>query len=183
MSFARNHSDVKHRRRFSVGVPFQKLKKSDQRAIQNRTTSRCRRRGEWMKWWQDIDSNADRVKWSTDRRAFHTSPRDFLLALQSARPPPARATGATPHPQPRRQGCPFRNNLQRRALAHNRPKDHGPCVARAAMNNEQFRKLIAANGASPSGSKNGPSPPSAGASSSSGAALGSRQRAFVPMTP
>ncbi|GJN73200.1 hypothetical protein PLICBS_007276 [Purpureocillium lilacinum] len=51
------------------------------------------------------------------------------------------------------------------------------------MNNEQFRKLIAANGASPSGSKNGPSPPSAGASNSSGAALGSRQRAFVPMTP
>ncbi|KAJ6445865.1 RED-like protein [Purpureocillium lavendulum] len=38
------------------------------------------------------------------------------------------------------------------------------------MNNEQFRKLIAANAASPSDSKNGPSPPSA--SASGGAALG-----------
>ncbi|KAG5943904.1 hypothetical protein E4U59_007797 [Claviceps monticola] len=49
------------------------------------------------------------------------------------------------------------------------------------MNNEQFRKLMLANSAS-SKSKHGPSSPSAKPATGS-AALGSRQRASIPMTP
>ncbi|POR39458.1 Uncharacterized protein TPAR_00351 [Tolypocladium paradoxum] len=48
------------------------------------------------------------------------------------------------------------------------------------MNNDQFRKLVFANSAEPSSSKNGPPPT---ASPSGGGALGSRQRASIPMTP
>ncbi|PNY22353.1 Uncharacterized protein TCAP_07160 [Tolypocladium capitatum] len=48
------------------------------------------------------------------------------------------------------------------------------------MNNDQFRKLVFANSAEPSGSKDGPPPT---ASPSSGEALGSRRRASIPMTP
>ncbi|KAG5974693.1 hypothetical protein E4U55_008092 [Claviceps digitariae] len=48
------------------------------------------------------------------------------------------------------------------------------------MNNEQFRKLMLANSAS-SKSKHGPSPPSA--NPVAGNALGSRQRASIPLTP
>lgn len=48
------------------------------------------------------------------------------------------------------------------------------------MNNEQFRKLLGANSAkSPDGAgKSSPAPPSGGPG-----ALGSRQRANIPMTP
>ncbi|KAI9171571.1 Meiotic chromosome segregation protein [Paramyrothecium foliicola] len=49
------------------------------------------------------------------------------------------------------------------------------------MNNEQFRKLIKANSDKSGGLKNAGSPSSS--SSGGGAALGSRQRASIPMTP
>jgi hypothetical protein len=48
------------------------------------------------------------------------------------------------------------------------------------MNNEQFRKLISANSAKSDGAKNGKQPATA---TPSGSALGSRQRASIPMTP
>ena len=50
----------------------------------------------------------------------------------------------------------------------------------ATMNNDQFRKLVFANSATPSSSKN--AAPGV-ASPSAGGALGSRQRASIPMTP
>ncbi|KHN99867.1 RED-lik [Metarhizium album ARSEF 1941] len=50
------------------------------------------------------------------------------------------------------------------------------------MNNEQFRKLMLANSQQASGSKSGPPLPAA-KPSSGGTALGSRQRASMPMTP
>lgn len=49
------------------------------------------------------------------------------------------------------------------------------------MNNEQFRKLISTNSAKSDGAKNGKQP--ATATPSGGSALGSRQRASIPMTP
>lgn len=49
-------------------------------------------------------------------------------------------------------------------------------VFAAAMNNEQFRKLLAANAKKNSDSQNG-------APTGTGNALGSRQRSSIPMTP
>jgi len=51
------------------------------------------------------------------------------------------------------------------------------------MNNEQFRRLLLANAAKPSSDKNGASPAAPRPGSSTPAALGSRLKSSIPMTP
>ncbi|KAK4105468.1 hypothetical protein N658DRAFT_491929 [Parathielavia hyrcaniae] len=51
------------------------------------------------------------------------------------------------------------------------------------MNNEQFRRLLQANAAKPGSDKNGISPPAPRLGSSTPAALGSRLKSSIPMTP